>query len=379
MTIPLLSKENRKFWPRLPGSWLIFAIILLVGLFLRLYQISAQPFWFDEIGVAEVATQPNVGSVVRTTAWHVMAMPLDYIVRWLFAQVSASDGFLRLPSAIFGTLTLPVAYLLFRRLSNARVALLAVFLLAISPIHIDRSQELRFYASMILFYLLSTHLLLIAVETGRRADWLRFVAAAAVGLFFHVYVLIALVHGAVFLAVQWLQKRLKPAALRWFAVSSIFLIALFFSAYVFLIAQDKYSHGINDFSPVLPGIAIGLGWLVPFVPTGSPVLWLGGVFPALGLAAIAYLFTRRLSSPNLVLLLSIVLQIAFVLLADELFKYYFVPRQLTFLTPFTYYFASLGLYSIHDRLKSIRQHQPALPERGMESHPRCIDRHHGGG
>jgi mannosyltransferase len=377
MTNPLSSKEKRKFWLLVPGSRLIFAIILLVGLFLRLYQISAQPFWFDEIGVAEVATQPDVSSVVRTTAWHVMAMPLDYIVRWLFGQVSASDGFLRLPSAIFGTLTLPVAYLLFRRLSNARVALLAVFLLAISPIHIDRSQELRFYASMILFYLLSTHLLLIAVETGRGADWLRFIAAAAVGLFFHVYVLIALVHGAVFLAVQWLQKRLKLPSLRWFASSSMFLIALFFSAYVFLIAQDKYSHGINDFSPVLPGIASGLGWLVPFVQPGSPILWLGAIFPALGLAAIAFLFTRRLYSPNLVLLLSIVLQIAFVLLADELFNYYFVPRQLTFLTPFTYYFASLGLFSIHDRLKSIRLRQPALPSADIESNSGCFDRPHG--
>jgi uncharacterized membrane protein len=360
---PFVS-EKTGFRPGSQLEWGLLLLILLTGIFLRVYQLGTDTLWHDEIGVVDVVSQPGLIAVIRATGWHAMAMPLDYVVRWVFAQVSTSDGFLRLPSAIFGILTLPVAFLLFKRLANARVALLAVFLLATSPLHVERSQELRFYAAMILFYLLSTHLLLIAVDTGRLPDWLRFTAVAAVGLLFHIYVLFALVNGAVFLLYHAFQKRLNIGSLRYYVASSTALLVVFLLAYKILIDQGRYAHRLDDFGPLLGGIASGMGWLVPYVLPGSLLSLLGLVFLALTVTAIVLPFRKGDLSPQVVLGMSVLIQVGLILLSDRLFHYFFAARQLAFLTPFTYYFAALGLFCLYDRVKNHAVWRAALLWKG---------------
>ena len=62
-----------------------------------------------------------------------------------------SETSLRLVSAVAGTLTIPVAWLLIRELTRSRaVALLSTALLAVNPLHIWYSQEARAYALLVL-------------------------------------------------------------------------------------------------------------------------------------------------------------------------------------------------------------------------------------
>jgi len=57
-----------------------------------------------------------------------------------------SEFLLRLPSAVFGILTIPIIYLVTRRLADTTAAVVASFVLAISFYNIGYSQEARAYA-----------------------------------------------------------------------------------------------------------------------------------------------------------------------------------------------------------------------------------------
>jgi len=56
----------------------------------------------------------------------------------------------RLPSALFGTLTIAVVYVLGRRLLNRRVGRVAAWMVTVSPIHVRFAQEARMYTLLTL-------------------------------------------------------------------------------------------------------------------------------------------------------------------------------------------------------------------------------------
>ena len=86
-----------------------------------------------------------------STLWmtaHGPTPPLYYSVIKLIMNVSASEWWLRLPSAVFGTLTVLLIYLVVRRLADSRAAFASALLLTLSLANIEYSQEGRAYALM---------------------------------------------------------------------------------------------------------------------------------------------------------------------------------------------------------------------------------------
>jgi len=126
--------------------------VILIASALRLFQLGHDGLWVDEINVAQAAVQPTVKEAVNVFRNHVMPMPFDYIIAWLVARVSIEESALRLPAAIWGILAVAVSYLLYKRLSNREMALIGALLLAVSPMHLHYSQELRFYSALIFFF-----------------------------------------------------------------------------------------------------------------------------------------------------------------------------------------------------------------------------------
>lgn len=120
------------------------AAVLLLALVLRLARLSFQPLWWDEGWSLYFATT-SVGQMLELTAVDIHP-PLYYLVlhSWigLFGPTPLS---VRLLSVLAGMAAVPVAYLAGRRLGGRPAGLLAALLLAISPLHIFYSQEVRMY------------------------------------------------------------------------------------------------------------------------------------------------------------------------------------------------------------------------------------------
>jgi len=324
-----------------PGLWL--AIIFLAGCVLRLANLGQDSFWLDEAGVAYAARAATLGEMLQVVRSHVLAMPLDYLVVWLVGRVSLTEAALRLPAALFGCASLLLAYHLYRRFVPALPALLAVLVLVLSPLHVQYSQELRFYASLVFFYLLSTLAQWDALQQPSARGWALAAAATITGVYFHPYVMFSLANGLVWLALRP-QRTAEARSLRtgFLFYATVCLLA-FLVGYLTFSASNVFDIPlmVYELSP-LGALATGMGWL-PFalVPPGLSWLW-GAACAGLEIAGVIFLLRQNPRSPLAGLFYSLVLQLAAVIGSDLLGHYFFAPRQLLMLLPLLCLFAGIG-------------------------------------
>ncbi len=156
-------------------AWLALGAVTTLGLLLRLYRIDHQSLWYDEAFSLTVARLPLPDMLAAVLDDHVHP-PVYYLVLhswvgWLgFGALQA-----RLLSAVFGTASIVMLYLLARILTSHRVAIISGALLALSQLGVMYSQEARQYAALLFFVLASLYLGLRATE---RHDWRLWVAYA---------------------------------------------------------------------------------------------------------------------------------------------------------------------------------------------------------
>jgi 4-amino-4-deoxy-L-arabinose transferase-like glycosyltransferase len=125
--------------------WQIICVTAL-GAFLRFYRIGAQPLWLDEAYSFQF-TQLPLSQLWGAEALREPNPPLYYTLLklWVFF-FGESETALRSLSAVIGTLTIPLLYVLGRTLGKQQLGIIAALLLAISPINIQYGQEARAYA-----------------------------------------------------------------------------------------------------------------------------------------------------------------------------------------------------------------------------------------
>ncbi len=328
-------------------------LVLLLGLGLRLWALGRSSLWFDEVGVAEAITAPDLGGMLAVMKTHVMAMPLDYLVGWVSARVCSSDACLRIPSALWGTLSLLAAYLLLRRLTQPRAALVGMLLLALTPIHLYYSQELRFYAALVFFYLLGTLLLWDALARPSLARWAAAALVVGIGGYFHIYVLLCYTNGFFWLMLEErglfprrdrdsrLTRRLDWKKWAGLAGSGLGALVIVLPGVMALAPHQTY---LGEFDPILIifSLVSGLGGY-PNYP-GEPGLGLAwfGLFVTFGLLGF-YRVLRSRRRAWIAWSLSTLLQIAVLLVLDALWRYWVNPRQFLQFLPWVCFLAAVGL------------------------------------
>src|SRR5512145_2086406 len=93
--------------------WLL--AIILIALALRLTLLGEQSLWYDE-GVTWLLAQMPPLALIRWTAADIQP-PLYYLLLWVTTRLfGPSEWALRFPSAAFGFMTVPLSYILARRL-----------------------------------------------------------------------------------------------------------------------------------------------------------------------------------------------------------------------------------------------------------------------
>jgi len=162
---------------------IIVILVFLVGAFLRIWQISRVPIslFGDELDVGYQAY-----SILKTGKdYYGNFLPIHFhsLAEWrtplyLYSSVPTVALFgisplgVRLPAAIFGILSIFALYLLVKEITkNHRLALLASFVMAISPWHLQYSRA-GFEATQLLFLLiLGLYFFFKALETKGKMLW----------------------------------------------------------------------------------------------------------------------------------------------------------------------------------------------------------------
>lgn len=326
-------------------------LLTLLGGGLRLFQLGRDSFWFDEAGVAKIVYVQSLSEFVNLVRSHVMAVPLDYAVTWLVGQRCNSEACLRLPPALWGTLALPVGYLLCRELFDARTARRAALLMALSPFLIQYSQELRFYSSLVFFYLLSSYLLYRALTTPGKKFWFLSACSLCMGAFFHIFTTFALLNGWVWFVFKNTNRTERLRLMCSLTAVSLAVMFTLLAAYFTFIGYTASSldHQLFDFeSSPLRLFGVALGWIPYYESAWSPV-WLWGVLCCLfEIIGITVVLRQKPKSPAACLVYSSLAQMAAILAANLAKHYALAPRQLIALLPFGLFLAACGSVTVSE-------------------------------
>ncbi|MGL4565942.1 MAG: glycosyltransferase family 39 protein, partial [Halioglobus sp.] len=109
----------------------------------RCYQLGFASLWLDEALTIRIANLPL--SELWVTSYD-PTPPLYYTVIHFLLSFGHSEIALRIPSALFGLLTVVIIYLATRKLAGATAAFAAALILALSFHNIEYSQEARAYS-----------------------------------------------------------------------------------------------------------------------------------------------------------------------------------------------------------------------------------------
>ena len=170
---------------------LAVACLTLAALALRLAGMRESLFG-DELFTYELVTGHGLSDAVGRLADTEVTPPLYTVLAWVTAKIGDPTLWIRLPSLAFGTLTIPLTYVLGARTVGRPAALVGAAVLTIAPFAIFYSTEARAYATLAFLVLVSTLALLRALETGEARWWAAFGVAAALALYAHYTAIFAL-------------------------------------------------------------------------------------------------------------------------------------------------------------------------------------------
>jgi 4-amino-4-deoxy-L-arabinose transferase-like glycosyltransferase len=210
------NPENRDL--RTGRSKLVVAglvlLITLLGLGLRLYRLDAQSLWYDE-GFSVYLARMGLGEITANTAADIQPPLYYYLLHGWIQLFGDTELALRSLSVLFGVLTIPLMYAMALRLFSSRLAgLLAALLIAVSPLHVWYGQEARMYTLLTFLCLLSSFLLLLAIDAKKTRNvlilWAAYTLVNVAALYTHYFAIFVLAFQAVLIFVIWVAREFRP-------------------------------------------------------------------------------------------------------------------------------------------------------------------------
>lgn len=135
---------------------LIIFVIVSFGFYLRATNLT-EPSFVDDEYLHVYAAKSILGSEEPTLPSgeiYDRAILYTYLVAFSFKVLGVNEYAARIPSVIFGTLSIILVFFIGRRLFGTLVGIISAFLVAFVPLEIAWSRECRFYAMYQFFYLL---------------------------------------------------------------------------------------------------------------------------------------------------------------------------------------------------------------------------------
>lgn len=169
----------------LSAETIAVAGLTVVAFVLRFSQIH-QSLLGDEVFTYQDIFGRSFGAVLTTVhSGGENSPPLYFLLAWLSAKLGDPTVWIRLPSVVLGTATIPVVYVLGRETIGSRGALIAAAVISVTPFTVYYGTEARPYATMTFFVALSTLALLRAAKSGARAWWIVYILATAAAAYSH--------------------------------------------------------------------------------------------------------------------------------------------------------------------------------------------------
>lgn len=205
----------------------LLIFILLLASFLRIYRLSYDSIWYDE-AMSYVFSNLNFLQLLRETTTDTNP-PLYYIILHLtLIFFGKSEFVLRFPSAIFSILSVLLIYKIGRELFSKETGIIAAFLLSISILNINWSQDARAYSLLVLTCLLSNYFLLKILKNKQLKHIILYILSTTLLAYSHNYGLFLIAAQNIYFLTSWIStKRFSNISLRAWIIYQ-FLISLLY-------------------------------------------------------------------------------------------------------------------------------------------------------
>jgi len=337
---------------------LLLGAITVGGLVLRAHNLDAQPLWWDE-GYSLFFATRDVVTMLERTALDIHP-PLYYALLRVWMNIAGtSAATARWFSVLIGTATIPLLYALARQLFSARVARVAALLLALSPLHIYYSQEVRMYGLVTLLGIASVYFFVRLRQmtpgkpsTARVA--LAYILVTTAALYTQYYAAFILASQIVVLCVWTWQERQSPSTDRSAHLAHWFAIVLLYLPWVLYAGPKLYAYvtakvAIEKYAPLDPVTFLArhlAAFSVGHLTAWTTLAWASIIIIALAILGLTKTFRQPVSSsPALPLSLLLFVPLAFAYLVNLLYPFHPIrgERLLLLAAPAFYLFVARGI------------------------------------
>jgi mannosyltransferase len=211
----------------LPAWWPLAALTILAAV-LRLSTLDLQSFWYDEAFTSVHVLHPSLWATLRSVVHTENTPPLWYVIAWADSRaLGTGEVALRLPSALAGIATVPVAWAIARELTARRATAIATAaFVAVNPLLVWYSQEARAYGLFVLLGAAAMLCFLRALHRPTRGRMAAFALAGSLALLSHYFAVFLLVPMVVMLAWEHTRRRAALPAIAVLALVGVALLPL---------------------------------------------------------------------------------------------------------------------------------------------------------
>ena len=211
---------------RLPPWWPLAALIVLAAA-LRLATLSEQSFWYDEAFTPVHVLHGSLRATLHSLVHSENTPPLWYLLAWVDTKLLGDGALaLRLPSALAGIATVPLAWAVAGELAGRRAALISGAIVAVNPLFVWYSQEARAYGLFVMLSALAMLCFVRALKQPTRGRMAAFALSGALALLSHYFAVFLLAPMALWLLRERATRRAALPALGTLGVVGLALLPL---------------------------------------------------------------------------------------------------------------------------------------------------------
>lgn len=198
------------YFIRKHSTGILLLLILAAAAALRFVWLSHESLWYDELYVVWARKLPLDRLIPEILASE--HPPLFNIMGIFWGSIDKDEFWARLPSALFGIVTVMLVYLAAREFFTRRTGLWAAAFAALSPLLVWYSRDATSYSWVITLSLASVYLLGRSCFRGGWRNWVAYTAVTLVAVCSHFSSEILLAAEALLFLVLWRggETRLKP-------------------------------------------------------------------------------------------------------------------------------------------------------------------------
>ncbi|WP_347929049.1 glycosyltransferase family 39 protein [Pseudomonas helvetica] len=351
----MVSQVNRSSASTLQSTcWILLIILVAAGV--RFYALSKPAVWADE-GFTLLLSSYSPSQILFHTARDVHP-PLYYLLLHEWMNLFGQGVFAaRSLSALADVVTVGLGIWLVRLVSTRRAAMLAGTMLALLPIAVRYSQEIRMYALLALLMVSATIAFVYWVKgSGRHWPLAIYTLLMVAGLYTHYFAAVCMAaHWAWLLVLRFqrvAQQRQLLAPAWWMANGTVVL--LFMPWVPSLMNQLRFS-GFNWIAPLdVPTVVSAFWQFVSYSDGPKESIWLFYSVPLLMLLVSAVIVMRDTSEKRFSTLLVIYTWFPLVLIAGvSLVRPLFIYRYFVFAALGFPMILAMALDALWERAKTL--------------------------